>query len=94
MQSPLHFTGKRRDAESGLDNFGARYNSSAMGRFMSADPVGGQVSNPQSLNLYSYVRNNPLVLVDPTGMIVVWNDSQDKVSEKRNRVPDQRTAGL
>ena len=32
------FTGKERDAESGLDNFGARYNSSSMGRFMSPDP--------------------------------------------------------
>ena len=37
--SPLHFTGKQRDAESGLDNFGARYNSSSMGRFMSPDPL-------------------------------------------------------
>ena len=76
--SPLHFTGKQRDTESGLDNFGARYNSSSFGRFMSADPVGGQMSNPQSLNLYSYVRNNPLVLIDPTGMVVVWNDSKPK----------------
>jgi RHS repeat-associated protein len=31
------FTGKERDAESGLDNFGARYNASTMGRFMSPD---------------------------------------------------------
>jgi len=76
--SPLHFTGKQRDTETGLDNFGARYNSSSFGRFMIADPVGGQVSDPQSLNLYSYVRNNPLVFVDPTGMVVVWNDSKAK----------------
>lgn len=32
------FTGKERDSESGLDNFGARYDSSSMGRFMSPDP--------------------------------------------------------
>jgi RHS repeat-associated protein len=37
--SPLHFTGKERDSESGLDNFGARYDSSSMGRFMSPDPL-------------------------------------------------------
>ncbi len=37
-QSTLHFTGKERDHESGLDNFGARYNSSNMGRFESPDP--------------------------------------------------------
>jgi len=69
--SPLHFTGKERDSESGLDNFGARYNASSMGRFMSPDPVfisAVRLTDPQSLNLYAYVRNNPLSLVDPTGL--------------------------
>jgi RHS repeat-associated protein len=33
------FTGKERDSESGLDNFGARYDSSSMGRFMTPDPL-------------------------------------------------------
>jgi RHS repeat-associated protein len=62
-------TGKERDSESGLDNFEARYNSSNLGRFMSADQLGpGQhPGNPQSWNLYSYVLNNPLKLVDPSG---------------------------
>jgi RHS repeat-associated protein len=46
------FTGKERDSESGLDNFGARYDSSSMGRFMSADPIGGQKIDPQTLNKY------------------------------------------
>ena len=67
------FTGKERDAESGLDNFGARYNSSALGRFMSADPftvTPGRVVDPQQLNLYAYVRNNPLRHIDPTGMVI------------------------
>ena len=63
-QSPLHFTGKQRDSESNLDNFfGARYNSSALGRLMSADPIGilsGQPGDPQGLNLYTYVQNNPV----------------------------------
>ena len=36
--SAMHFTGKQRDSESGLDNFGARYNASTIGRFMSPDP--------------------------------------------------------
>ena len=73
--SPMHFTGKERDSESGLDNFGARYDSSQYGRFMSPDPVAGSAWNPQSLNAYSYVWNNPLNLTDPTGMIVSWEDS-------------------
>jgi len=62
------FTGKERDAESGLDNFEARYFGSSMGRFMSPDPVGGHQEDPQTLNRYAYVRNNPLSLTDPTGL--------------------------
>jgi RHS repeat-associated protein len=62
-------TGKERDSESGLDDFGARYYSSQFGRFMSADPftvTPGRVVDPQQLNLYAYVRNNPLRHIDPT----------------------------
>jgi RHS repeat-associated protein len=62
------FTGKERDAESGLDNFGARYDSSQYGRFMTPDPLGGHIEDPQTLNKYAYVRNNPLNLTDPTGL--------------------------
>jgi RHS repeat-associated protein len=63
------FTGKERDAESGLDYFGARYYGSALGRFTSADiPFADQDEyDPQSWNLYSYVRNNPLRNIDPDG---------------------------
>jgi RHS repeat-associated protein len=68
------FTSKERDAETGLDYFGARYFSSAQGRFTSPDWSAApeavpyaDLSNPQSLNLYSYMRNNPLGGVDPDG---------------------------
>ncbi len=63
-------TGKERDAETGLDYFGARYYSGAMGRFTSPDPLPFQASmleDPQRFNLYAYVRNNPLSFVDPKG---------------------------
>jgi RHS repeat-associated protein len=62
------FTGKERDSESNLDNFTARYYSSAQGRFMSPDPTGGHLVNPQSLNKYAYALNNPVSLTDPTGL--------------------------
>jgi RHS repeat-associated protein len=68
------YTGKERDSESGNDYFGARYYSSAMGRFMSPDwspfpmPVPFALrENPQTLNLYNYVLNNPLKSVDRYG---------------------------
>ncbi|MFZ0734484.1 MAG: RHS repeat-associated core domain-containing protein [Candidatus Sulfotelmatobacter sp.] len=71
------FTGKERDAESGLDNFGARYDASSMGRFMSPDPLGGRLINPQTLNKYSYVINNPLRYTDPTGLYICTDDPKD-----------------
>jgi len=63
------FTGKERDQESGLDFFGVRYMSAAVGRFMSPDRpfVDQHTYNPQSWNLYSYVRNNPLSFIDQQG---------------------------
>jgi RHS repeat-associated protein len=72
--SPMHFTGKEGDAESNLDNFGARYYSNAFGRWMSPDwsekPEAVPYSNlidPQSLNLFDYVRNNPVSKADADG---------------------------
>jgi len=65
------FTGKERDSESGLDNFGARYDSSNTGRFMSADPKMlsiRHINNSQKWNKYAYTINNPLSYFDPNGM--------------------------
>jgi RHS repeat-associated protein len=63
------FTGHVRDTATNLDYFGARYYSGAMGRFLSPDPpfADQHADAPQSWNLYSYVRNKPLVAVDPNG---------------------------
>jgi len=63
-------TGKERDTESGLDNFGARYYPSSMGRFMSPDePFADQhTGDPQSWNLYAYARNNPINFADADGL--------------------------
>jgi RHS repeat-associated protein len=72
--SNLHFTGKERDAATGLDNFGARYYSSSMGRWATPDWAAKPTAvpyavfgNPQSLNLYGYVGNNPISRIDPDG---------------------------
>jgi RHS repeat-associated protein len=72
-------TGKERDTESGNDYFGARYYASTMGRFMSPDwsdipeavPY-ADLGNPQSLNLYSYAGNNPLIHFDKDGHCWSW----------------------
>src|SRR6478609_1965130 len=66
------FTGKKRDLETGLDYFGARYYSNGLGRWVSADwsatPVPVPYANfgdPQTLNLYGYVRGLPTAKADP-----------------------------
>jgi RHS repeat-associated protein len=73
------FTGKERDAESGLDDFGARFHASSIGRFMSADPKpfdGKLLANPQDLNLYTFTLDNPLRYHDPDGKdwATAWRD--------------------
>ena len=68
------FTGKERDSESGLDYFGARYYSNGLGRFITPDWAAkatavpyAEFGDPQSLNLYSYVRNVPTTRFDIDG---------------------------
>jgi len=60
-------TSYERDNETNLDYAQARYYSYVQGRFTGVDPVGGNVVDPQTLNGYSYVANNPLNAVDPDG---------------------------
>jgi RHS repeat-associated protein len=62
------FTGDERDSETSLDHTLFRKYSSQLGRWTSPDPLGGSVDNPQSLNRYSYVLDNPLNYVDPLGL--------------------------
>ncbi|HXC43078.1 MAG TPA: RHS repeat-associated core domain-containing protein [Candidatus Dormibacteraeota bacterium] len=68
------FTGKERDSESNLDNFGARYYTSSIGRFMTPDWAAratavpyAKFGDPQTLNLYSYVENAPVNRADADG---------------------------
>ena len=68
------FIGKERDSETQLDYFGARYYSNGLARFLNADwdakPAAvpyAVLGDPQSLNLYTYVRNTPTTAMDPDG---------------------------
>jgi RHS repeat-associated protein len=67
-QEKHHFTSYERDAESGLDYAVNRYHARSIGRFNQVDPIRGNTSNPQSLNRYAYVANDPINSTDPQGL--------------------------
>jgi RHS repeat-associated protein len=65
---PTHrFTGKELDPESGLYYYGGRYYDPEISRFISPDPFVQSPDDPQNLNRYSYVNNNPQNYIDPSG---------------------------
>ncbi|GEM_PF-1215331 len=79
------YTGKEQDDSTGLYYYGARYYDSALGRFISSDPISGNVYNSQRLNKYTYVMNNPMVYTDPSGMEgedVTTNKNQPLISDR------------
>ncbi len=61
------YTGQRLDDTTGLYYYTARYYDPSIGRFITADPIVQAAMDPQSLNRYAYVRNNPIISVDPSG---------------------------
>jgi RHS repeat-associated protein len=73
----LRFTGHERDFHAvdneidSFDYFHARYYWAVLARLLSTDPMRGRPSSPQSWNAYSYARNRPLVLSDPSGQLAV-----------------------
>src|SRR5688572_9119174 len=78
------FTAYERDVETGLDYSNARYFANTQGRFTSPDPMlsSGKPPEPQSWNRYAYVLNNPLVYVDPSGLIWGYQDGTNGNGER------------
>jgi RHS repeat-associated protein len=63
----LGFTGHEQDQESGLVNMRGRIYDPTIGHFLTPDPVVGAPFDGTAFNAYSYVLNNPVTLVDPSG---------------------------
>lgn len=61
------YTSQEYDPESGLYYYNARYYNPVLARFISPDTIISDPSNPQELNRYSYVNNNPIIYNDPSG---------------------------
>ena len=71
LPTTYNFTGQRLDGDTGLLYYGARYYDPALMRFVQADTVVPEPGNPQALNRYAYVLNNPLKYIDSSGRIPV-----------------------
>jgi len=66
-QNTHQFTGHERDLQTGYDYMHYRFYGSTLARFLKPDNIPGALMDPQSWNLYAYVRNNPANATDPTG---------------------------
>jgi len=79
------FTSYERDSESGNDDATGRTYTSRLGRFASADVLGGQLPNPQSLNRFAYALNSPSNYWDPSGRDCIYlNDAGNDVEYEDN----------
>ncbi|MCM3342944.1 RHS repeat-associated core domain-containing protein, partial [Paenibacillus sp. MER TA 81-3] len=63
----FRYSGEYWDADTNLQYLRARWYDPSIGRFINEDTYEGDLGNPLSLNLYSYVANNPLKFIDPSG---------------------------
>jgi RHS repeat-associated protein len=89
------FTSYERDIEADIDFAQARYYNFKHGRFTSVDPITitlARVVDPQQLNLYAYARNNPLLFIDPTGMIIDTSRLSEKELEKWKKIVELANA--
>jgi RHS repeat-associated protein len=83
------FTGREWDAETRLHYYRARYYDPKIGRFLSEDPIGFQAGD---VNFYAYVRNNPVLLTDPTGKVIqVCNRPAQGMPGNHSYLYDPRT---
>jgi RHS repeat-associated protein len=83
LPAERQFTGQRLDGLSGLYFYNARYYDAGLGRFASADSIVPATGNPQAWNRYSYVLNNPLRFLDPTGHYVTQGETRRYQSIQR-----------
>ncbi|CAI6082969.1 hypothetical protein PAECIP112173_03744 [Paenibacillus sp. JJ-100] len=76
VPNALRYAGEYWDDVTELQYLRARWYDPSVGRFISEDTYEGELTNPLSQNLYTYVHNNPLIYVDPSGNKIVFLQNQ------------------
>ena len=79
MNTDKLYTGQREITGLGIYHYNARFYSPYINHFISADTIVPNPTNPQNLNRYSYVINNPLRYTDPTGHFCVEEDGDGNI---------------
>jgi RHS repeat-associated protein len=88
VQQPFRYSGEFYDSTTGLQYLRARWYDPSVGRFINEDTDEGQNNNPLTLNLYTYVGNNPLTRWDPSG-----HNWMDRLAGRLDALTDSITAG-
>ncbi|WP_246132400.1 polymorphic toxin-type HINT domain-containing protein, partial [Paenibacillus hemerocallicola] len=94
VPNAFKYAGEMYDTETGFYYLRARYYDPSVGRFINKDTYEGDISNPLSLNLYTYVGNNPLRFIDPSGhdprevqlMLEMARDGELGMSDVKDRL--------
>lgn len=76
IKNSFKYAGEAYDSETGLYYLRARYYDPSLGRFINKDTYEGDITNPLSLNIYTYTANNPLKYIDPSGHDYLYSQNQ------------------
>jgi len=89
VENPFRYSGEYWDETTDLQYLRARWYDPSIGRFINEDTYEGQINNPLTLNLYTYVGNNPLTRWDPSGHSWagdIWNNGVEGMKWLGNRM--------
>jgi len=94
VPNPFRYSGEYWDETTGLQYLRARWYDPSMGRFINEDSYEGDISNPLTLNLYTYVHNNPLIFIDPSGHAAACTSESSCIAYYQSLTPISASDGL
>ena len=77
FDNEICYTGQIYDPSSGLYYYNARYYDPENARFLTQDTYRGDATQPDTLHLYAYCKNNPINYTDPSGHDAIWLNSRN-----------------
>ncbi len=94
LENPFRYSGEYWDETTGLQYLRARWYDPSLGRFINEDSYEGDIANPLTLNLYTYVHNNPLIFIDPSGHAAACTSESSCIAYYKSLNPITGADGL